>query len=210
MSRTRVKICGITNSHDAEIAVDSGADAIGMVFYPDSPRNISLSQAREIVSRVPPFVTTVGLFVNSSAQQINRVINAVSLDLLQFHGDEDEEFCSHFQRPYLKVVRVQANTDLHRLCQQYASARGLLVDSYKPGIPGGTGETFDWSMIPRDLPLPLVLAGGLNAGNVESALARVQPYAVDVSSGVESSPGVKDVEKISGFMRAVANFSARN
>jgi len=207
MSRTRVKICGITNLHDAEIAVDAGADAVGMVFYPQSPRNISTSDAREIVDRMPPFVTTVGLFVNSSAQQVKEVLSVVSLDLLQFHGDEDEEFCMHFQRPYIKAVRVQGDTDLHRFCQQYASARGLLVDSYKPGIPGGTGETFDWAMIPRDLPLPLVLAGGLNAENINAALAMVKPWAVDVSSGVESSPGVKDSVKIAGFMRAVAKSS---
>ena len=207
MSRTRVKICGITNLHDAEIAVDAGTDAIGMVFYPQSPRSISTSDAREIVDRMPPFVTTVGLFVNSSAQQVNEVLSAASLDLLQFHGDEDEEFCKHFKRPYIKAVRVQADTDLHRLCQQYASAKGLLVDSYKPGIPGGTGETFDWAMIPRDLPLPLVLAGGLNAENVNAALVSVKPWAVDVSSGVELSPGVKDSAKISEFMHAVANCS---
>ena len=207
MSRTRVKICGITNLHDAEIAMDAGTDAIGMVFYPQSPRNISPSEARDIVDRMPPFVTSVGLFVNSSAQQVYEVLSAVSLDLLQFHGDEDEEFCKHFKRPYIKAVRVQADTDLHRLCQQYASAKGLLVDSYKPGIPGGTGETFDWAMIPRDLPLPLVLAGGLNAENVNAAVVSVKPWAVDVSSGVELSPGVKDSAKIAEFMRAAANCS---
>ena len=207
MSRTRVKICGITNLHDAEIAVDAGTDAIGMVFYPQSPRSISTSDAREIVDSMPPFVTTVGLFVNSSAQQVKEVLSVVTLDLLQFHGDEDEEFCKHFKRPYIKAVRVQADTDLHRLCQQYASAKGLLVDSYKPGIPGGTGETFDWAMIPRDLPLPLVLAGGLNAENVNAAVVSVKPWAVDVGSGVELSPGFKDSAKIAGFMRAVANSS---
>lgn len=207
MSRTRVKICGITNLQDAEIAVDAGTDAIGMVFYPQSPRNISTSDARGIVDRMPPFITTVGLFVNSSAEQVNEVLSAASLDLLQFHGDEDEEFCNYFQRPYIKAVRMQADTDLHRLCQHYASARGLLVDSYTPGIPGGTGETFDWAMIPRDLPLPLVLAGGLNAENVHAALDTVKPWAVDVSSGVELSAGVKDSAKIAEFMRAVANCS---
>ena len=203
MKRTRVKVCGITSPADAGLAITAGADAIGMVFYTKSPRHISISTAREISSAMPPFVSTVGLFVNSSQQDVSTVLADVPLGLLQFHGDEDESFCSSFNRPYIKAVRVKPETNLMQLCSQYASASGILLDSYKKGIPGGTGEIFDWNMIPGDLPLPVVLAGGLDASNVAAAVSIVQPWAVDVSSGVEILPGKKDKQKIEQFIQAV-------
>ena len=203
MTRTRVKVCGITSPADAGLATTAGADAIGMVFYTKSPRHISISAAKEITSVMPPFTSTVGLFVNSSQQDVSTVLADVPLDLLQFHGDEDESFCSSFNRPYIKAVRVKPETNLMQLCSQYPSARGILLDSYKKGIPGGTGEIFDWNMIPADLPLPIVLAGGLDASNVAAAVSIVQPWAVDVSSGVEISPGNKDRQKIEQFIQAV-------
>jgi phosphoribosylanthranilate isomerase len=203
MTRTRVKVCGICTADDADAAVSAGADAIGMVFYPKSPRHVSISAAREIASSIPPFVTTVGLFVNSSSEAINDVLSEVQLGLLQFHGNEDEVFCKSFNLPYIKALRVKAETDLYQQCEQYASARGVLLDSYKKGMPGGTGEIFDWDVIPDDLSLPVILAGGLNANNVAQAISTVNPWAVDVSSGVEESPGKKDQQKILQFFNAV-------
>ena len=203
MTRTRVKVCGICTADDADAAVSAGADAIGMVFYPKSPRHVSISAAREIASSISPFVTTVGLFVNSSSEAINDVLSEVQLGLLQFHGNEDEVFCKSFNLPYIKALRVKAETDLYKQCEQYASARGILLDSYKKGTPGGTGEIFDWDVIPGDLSLPVILAGGLNANNVAQAISTVNPWAVDVSSGVEESPGKKDQQKILQFFNAV-------
>lgn len=203
MTRTRVKVCGICTADDADAAVSAGADAIGMVFYPKSPRHVSISAAREIASSIPPFVTTVGLFVNSSSEAINDVLSEVQLGLLQFHGNEDEVFCKSFNLPYIKALRVKAETDLYQQCEQYASARGVLLDSYKKGMPGGTGEIFDWDVVPDDLSLPVILAGGLNANNVAQAISTVNPWAVDVSSGVEESPGKKDQQKILQFFNAV-------
>ncbi|MEA1890034.1 MAG: phosphoribosylanthranilate isomerase [Pseudomonadota bacterium] len=205
MNNTRIKICGICNVDDAQKACIAGATAVGMVFYAKSPRNVTVASAREIVSSLPPFISSVGLFVNSSQQEVNQVLSRVQLDLLQFHGDEDEAFCNSFDRPYIKVTRVKNDTDLVRVCEQYASARGLLLDSYKMGTPGGTGEAFDWGLIPDDLSLPVILAGGLNPENVAEAISRVRPWAVDVSSGVEKSPGKKDQEKMVQFIRAVEN-----
>ena len=203
MNKTRIKVCGICTVADANKACIAGADAIGMVFYADSPRNVTIASAMEIVSSLPPFICAVGLFVNSSQQEVNQVLSSVQLDLLQFHGDEDEVFCNSFDRPYIKVVRIKSDTDLVSLCQQYASARGILLDSYKKGTPGGTGEAFDWELIPNDLSLPVILAGGLNPENVAQAVSSVKPWAVDVSSGVEESPGKKDQKKIVQFIRAV-------
>lgn len=203
MTRTRVKVCGLCTLADAKHAIIAGADAIGMVFYSKSPRYISIADAQEIVSRIPPFASTVGLFVNSRFETVRNILSEVPLDLLQFHGDEDEVFCNSFNRPYIKAVRVKADTDLLHICHQYPSARGILLDSYKKGTPGGTGETFDWGMIPRRLPLPVVLAGGLDANIVAEAVSAVHPWAVDVSSGVELSPGIKDRQKVEQFIRAV-------
>jgi len=203
MTRTRIKVCGICSSADAEHAIAAGADAIGLVFYSQSARYIPVSTARDIANHIPPFASTVGLFVNSDHQEVCNVLSEVPLDLLQFHGDEDEEFCNSFSRPYIKAVRVKEDTDLLQVCRQYESARGILLDSFKKGVRGGTGETFDWGLIPESLPLPVVLAGGLDASNVAMAVSRVHPWAVDVSSGVEHSPGKKDNQKIVHFIKAV-------
>lgn len=207
MSRIRIKVCGICTVGDAAAAVHAGADAIGMVFYPESPRFLSISQARDITSRMPPFVSAVGLFVNSSYQEVCAVLSETKLELLQFHGDEDEDFCKSFDLPYIKALRVKAGLDLYQQCRKFESARGILLDSYKKGIRGGTGETFDWHLIPHDLPLPVVLAGGLDSNNVKQAIHTVKPWAVDVSSGVEDSPGKKDQEKIVQFINEAGSLS---
>ena len=203
MAPTRVKICGITSPEDARGAADAGADAIGLVFYAGSPRAVNLDQAAEIVEAVPPFVTVVGLFVDEPAGEIERILSGVNLDMLQFHGDEDAAFCAGFQRPWLKAVRVQPGADVAGACSAYPGARGMLLDSWQEGVPGGTGQTFDWRLAPRAASLPIILAGGLNAANVAEAISQVNPVAVDVSGGVETAPGVKDVDMISEFVTAV-------
>lgn len=203
MARTRIKICGITRPEDARVAVQSGADALGLVFYPKSPRAVSLAQAAEIAAAVPAFVTLVALFVDETAERVSRVLESVPIDTLQFHGDEDEAFCAQFARPWIKALRVRPDTDLVASCQRYASARGILLDAWQEGVPGGTGKTFDWSLISSGLPLPLLLAGGLNPANVGSAIEAARPFAVDVSGGVEAKPGIKDPEKIRQFIAAV-------
>jgi len=201
--RTRVKICGITRPEDALAAVRQGADAIGLVFYPPSPRAVTPQQAAAIANSMPPFVTVVGLFVNADRETIADVLARVRLDLLQFHGDESPEQCGGHGRPYIKAVRMRDEVDLPRLKEQYAGAAGLLLDTYRKGRPGGTGEAFQWERIPRKLAGSIVLAGGLNADNVEQAVRQVGPYAVDVSGGVEGAKGIKDVSKIEAFMRGV-------
>ncbi|MCU7799344.1 MAG: phosphoribosylanthranilate isomerase [gamma proteobacterium symbiont of Lucinoma myriamae] len=200
---SRVKICGITNSEDAKFACDSGADAIGLVFYPPSPRCVSIKKALEVVNSLPPFITSVALFVNAQRQEIERVLDEVAIDLIQFHGDETEEFCASFKRPYIKAVRMKEGLDLYKVQNDYASARGLLLDTYKKGIPGGTGEAFNWDKVPHDLSLPVILAGGLVPENITQAIQQVKPYAVDVSGGVEASKGKKDRKKIIRFMESV-------
>ena len=202
---TRVKICGITRVEDALTAAQSGADAIGLVFYPGSPRHVSVSQAAMIMRALPPFITSVGLFVNAEAQAINAILQDLPLALLQFHGDESASFCRQFKRPYLKAVRVQPSLDLLQYAADYPDAQGLLLDTYVDGIAGGTGQTFDWDLIPAGLPLPVVLSGGLNPNNVAAAIKHVKPWAVDVSSGVEAAKGIKDAAKIAAFMRGVNN-----
>lgn len=198
----RIKICGITRVEDALAAAYAGADAIGLVFYSKSPRAVSVRQARTIVAELPPFVTTVGLLVNSSPCEINEILDAVPLDMLQFHGDETAEQCSGFHRPYLKALRVRAGDDIAALVAGYPEAAGILLDTYVAGVPGGTGKAFDWSLVPAGLPRPIVLAGGLTCANVRSAIDQVRPYAVDVSGGVEVAKGIKDAAKISAFIRA--------
>lgn len=197
---SKVKICGITNSDDAKLACDYGADAIGLVFYPPSPRHVSMQQAAEVMSTLPPFTTSVALFVNAERNEIETVIDQLAIDLLQFHGDEAESFCSSFKRPYIKAVRMKPGLDLYSVQQDYASARGLLLDTYRKGIPGGTGETFNWDKVPQDLNLPVILAGGLQSDNIAQAIKQVKPYAVDVSGGVEAFKGKKDRDKIIRFM----------
>ena len=201
--RTRAKICGITRPQDGVIAAANGADAIGLVFYDKSPRVVDVVQAREVIAALPPFVTSVGLFVNAEVAEVERILAEVQLDLLQFHGDETPEYCRQFARPYLKAVRMAEGVDLEFVAQQYAGAKGLLVDSYQQGVPGGTGHTFDWARIPHGMKMPIILAGGLGPDNIEQAVRQVRPFAVDVSSGVEAAKGIKDADKIAAFMRGV-------
>ena len=203
MSAVRSKICGITRIEDALAAAEAGADAIGLVFYAKSPRAVTAEQARAIVRALPPFVTTVGLFVNASRCELNEILEVVPLDLLQFHGDETPADCEGYHRPYIKAVRVRPGEDLEAICKQYSGASGILLDTFVAGVPGGTGEAFDWSLVPARLSKPVILAGGLSAANVAQAIAQVQPYAVDVSGGVEAAKGIKDAEKIEAFMQAV-------
>jgi phosphoribosylanthranilate isomerase len=203
MAYTRIKICGITRPEHAHAAAEAGADAIGLVFYPPSPRAVGLDQAAGILAAVPPFVTTVALFVNATAGDVERVLEALPIDQLQFHGDESAAYCRQFHRPWFKAIRVRPGIDAQAASADYAGARAILLDAYRPGVPGGTGSAFDWSLVPASLPLPLVLAGGLTAATVAGAIAAVQPAAVDVSGGVESAPGIKQPEKIEAFVQAV-------
>ncbi|WP_137817959.1 phosphoribosylanthranilate isomerase [Pseudomonas sp. 2FG] len=203
MSAVRSKICGITRIEDALVAAEAGADAIGLVFYAKSPRAVSVQQARAIIAALPPFVTTVGLFVNASRCELNEILDAVPLDLLQFHGDETAADCAGYHRPYIKALRVKPGDDIAAQAAQYSQASGILLDTYVAGVPGGTGAAFDWSLVPHDLSKPIILAGGLCAENVRAAIRQVRPYAVDVSGGVEASKGIKDAEKIRAFIREV-------
>ncbi len=201
--RTRVKICGITRPEDALAAVKHGADAIGLVFYAPSPRNVSIEQAEQIVAALPPYVSAVGLFVNAAPMEIESVLKRVRLDCLQFHGDETPTECAQINMPYYKAVRVKTDTNLLQYEADYHQAKALLLDAYSEQAFGGTGQVFDWHLIPKNLSLPVVLAGGLTAENVANAIMQVKPYAVDVSGGVEMSKGIKDEAKIASFMREV-------
>ncbi|MDT8310639.1 MAG: phosphoribosylanthranilate isomerase [Methylophaga sp.] len=202
--RTRVKICGITRRQDAEIAIEIGVDALGLVFYAPSPRAVTLAQAAEICRGLPPFVSLVGLFVNAEAADIKATLEQVPLDLLQFHGDESAQYCQQFAKPYMKAVRMQQSEDLQRAVKTYQQANAILLDSFQTGVPGGTGQTFDWSMITA-IDKPLILAGGLTAENVAAAIRQIRPYGVDVSGGVEAAKGIKSNEKIRAFMQEVTN-----
>ncbi|MFV5214189.1 phosphoribosylanthranilate isomerase [Azonexus caeni] len=200
--KTRIKICGLTREADVDAAVAAGADAIGFVFYPPSPRYVTPERAAELACRVPPFVDVVGLFVNATADDVATTSATVPLNLLQFHGDETPEFCRSFARPWLRAARVRPGLDLVEFARSYSNARGLLLDAFVEGYGGG-GHVFDWMLIPPDLPGYLVLSGGLHAGNVGDAIRRVRPVAVDVSSGVEAGKGIKDHDKIAAFVAAV-------
>lgn len=202
-NRTRVKICGITSVKDAISAVNAGADAIGLVFYATSPRFISIEQAQQIVAAVPPFVAVVALFVNALPTKIKTVLAQVRIDIVQFHGDETPSDCEQIKLPYYKAIRVKADTNLLQYEVEFSSAKALLLDTYSDAAFGGTGQVFDWGLIPRSLTKPVILAGGLTAENVALGIKQVRPYAVDVSGGVEQSKGVKDVAKIAAFMHAV-------
>jgi len=208
--RTRIKICGITSVEDALAAAQLGADAIGLVFYPPSPRYVEVEQAAEIAAALPPFVTTVGLFVNADEQTISEVVSRVRIDLIQFHGNECKDYCGLHQRPYLKAVRMSDEVDLDKQMTDYAQARALLLDTYKAGVPGGTGEQFNWDRVPAHLADKIILAGGLTPENVKDAIAQVHPYAVDVSGGVESAPGKKDKEKMARLIEAVRTQESRS
>ncbi len=204
ISTARVKICGITSIDDAQAATVAGANAIGLVFYANSSRCVTVAQAADIARAVGPFVTTVGLFVDAAREEIEAVLQAVPLQLLQFHGQETPAFCASFNRPFIKAIRMADGVDVLTADREYAAAGalGLLLDSYSPAAAGGTGETFGWERIPATLQLPLILAGGLSPENVAAAIAQVKPYAVDVSSGVETAPGRKDSARMAAFVRA--------
>jgi phosphoribosylanthranilate isomerase len=205
--RTRIKICGITRVEDAKAAVEAGCDAIGLVFYAPSPRFVSLERAAEIAASIPPFVSIVGLFVDAEQSYIQQVLQHVRLDLLQFHGDESAQACQQYGVPYMKAIRVQSDTNLLQYAKQFEQAKALLLDAFIEGVPGGTGQQFDWNLIPKALPIPVVLAGGLTPENVSAAIEQVNPYAVDVSGGVEIKKGIKDAAKIAAFMRGVSHAS---
>ena len=203
MNRTRVKFCGITRVEDARAASALGADAIGLNFYPPSPRAIDVARARAVAAVVSPFVTTVGLFVNPEPEAVRGVLEAIPLNVLQFHGDESREFCESFGRPYIKAIRVKRETELSRTVTDYPSAGALLLDAFDPKLFGGSGRVFDWTLVPAELDRPVILAGGLTADNVAEAIRAVRPAAVDVSGGVESAPGIKDAQMMAAFIREV-------
>jgi len=205
--RTRIKICGITRAQDGIAAAQSGADAIGLVFYPPSPRFLNVERAREIRDALPPFVQTVALFVNPDAAQVAQVIGRVQPALLQFHGEETPAFCAQFGLPYVKACRVAPGVDLLKYLLAFPSASGWLLDAHVEEY-GGVGASFDWSLVPEKLERPLVLSGGLTRENVAKAVRRVRPWAVDVSSGVESAKGIKDAAKIAAFIAEVRNADA--
>ncbi len=203
--RVRIKICGITNPDDAAIAVAGGADAIGLVFYEQSARYVTIEQARKITDNLPPFISRVALFVNASADYIHDVIGNVGIDILQFHGDESDADCSRYEKSYIKAIRMRKNVDLVLECERYKGTSALLLDSFDESQYGGTGRTFNWSVVPGDIAKPVILAGGLTADNVKEAINRVHPYAVDVNGGVEISKGKKDADKIYAFTDEVLN-----
>jgi phosphoribosylanthranilate isomerase len=195
----RVKICGLTREQDVRFAVAAGADALGFVFAPGSKRRLTLHQAAELVQRVPPFVTRVGLFLDQEASAVRAILDRVPLNLLQFHGREDGAYCGQFGRPYIKAVSMESPGAVQQAGLDYADAAGLLLDSHAPGGLGGTGETFDWRRVEPGR-LPLILAGGLTPDNVAEAIRRVRPWAVDVSSGVETAPGIKSDDAVRKFI----------
>lgn len=201
--RTRIKICGLRDPAHARVAANAGADAIGLVFYGKSPRYVQVHEAQAVVAALPPYVMAVGLFVDATQAEIGEVLAGVRLDLLQFQGDEPAEFCERFGIPYVRAVRMAPGVDLVEYARRFAGARALLLDAHVPGEAGGTGAAFDWTRIPRDLPIPVILSGGLTPGNVARAVREVKPWAVDVSSGVESTRGTKDPAKIVEFIRSV-------
>jgi len=201
--RTRVKICGVTRAEDAQAAAAAGADAIGLVFYQPSPRNVTLERARDIAMQTPPFVATVAVFVNPSREAVEEVIHECGVTLLQFHGEESPEFCAGFSHPYIKAARIRPGLDLIKYLSPYATARAWMLDAFHDDLWGGTGGAFDWSIVPEHMARPIILSGGLTAENVADAIRRVRPYAVDVSTGVEASKGIKDAAKIAAFIGAV-------
>ena len=198
---TKVKICGFTEPNNARDAALAGVDAIGLVFYDKSPRNVDIHSAQKIIEALPPFINRVGLFVNANPSFIDEILCEVPLDTLQFHGDESVLDCAQYQMPFIKSLRVKPDTNVKEIAENFSSASALLLDSFSPSSYGGTGESFDWSLARVKISLPIILAGGLTADNVADAIKQVNPYAVDASSGVESAPGVKDIDKIEAFIR---------
>ncbi|HZZ93215.1 MAG TPA: phosphoribosylanthranilate isomerase [Usitatibacter sp.] len=210
MNRTRVKICGIRDAAHAKVATDAGADAIGLVFHKPSPRFLTAAEAGKIARTLPPFVSAVGLFVNLPAGEVRAILEEAPLDLLQFHGDETPEYCAQFGIPFIRVAKVGRGVDLLEYAGRFSRAKALILDADVPGEAGGTGRAFEWSAVPRNLPIPLILSGGLTSGNVGRAVREVKPWAVDVSSGVESARGVKDPAKIVEFIRSVRSEDAKS
>ncbi|MBE9609625.1 phosphoribosylanthranilate isomerase [Chitinilyticum piscinae] len=212
--RPRIKVCGLRDGATARATAELGADAIGLVFYPPSPRHVDLAQAREVVAALPAFVMSVGLFVDAEAGFVRDMAAQVPLDLLQFHGEESPQYCAQFGRPFIKAIRVKPGLDLLEYALSFAATgglcRGLLVDAFVDGVPGGTGASFDWSLLPDSLPLPLILSGGLHPENVAEAVRQVAPWSVDVSSGVESSKGIKDLGRVAAFIQAVQSAATRD
>ncbi len=203
--RTRIKICGLTRVEDALFAADLGVDALGLVFYPGSPRCVDMAVARQIIEHLPPFVSTVGLFVDPQAEDVIRILGQIPLSLLQFHGHEEDAFCRGFGLPFIKALQVRNRQDLMQRIQAYPHAQGLLLDTWHPDLLGGTGQTYDWSLFPARADKPLVLAGGLRPDNVTAAIRQTRPWAVDVSGGVESAPGLKDPLLMRDFVEGVRN-----
>ena len=201
--RTRVKICGLTRVQDAVFAERLGVDALGLVFYPPSPRNVEIEQAAEIVKALPAFISVVALFVDENEQRIRDVLDCVSIDVIQFHGGETAEYCRLFNRPYVKAIQMRGNIDIQSLADEFHDTSGLLLDAYHPAVKGGSGHRFDWDLIPEECSLPIILAGGLEPENVKQAVQSVRPYAVDVSSGVEAEKGIKDAKKMASFVNEV-------
>jgi len=204
--KIRVKICGITSIDDAQEVCSAGVDAIGLVFYEKSPRNVSTQQAAKICASLPPFVSSVGLFLDASAKFVNSVLASVPIDLLQFHGSESPEYCASFNHPYIKVIGMKDVSSLemfHAVARQYPDAKGFLVDSHAAGKAGGTGKTFEWKTVPLEYDKPIILAGGLNPENIADAICQAPVYGYDLSSGVESKPGIKDRQKIIHLMNEV-------
>ena len=203
--RTKIKICGITNSKNALDAVDLGVDALGFVFFGESPRYIEPKKARKIINLLPSFVLRVGLFVNASKEEVLSAISDSSVNVLQFHGDEDEQFCNQFNLPYIKAISFQNGVNLLEYCKLFTSSSAILIDTYSENMRGGTGKTFNWDLLPKELPLPLIVAGGLDSGNVSSLINSINPYGVDVSGGVESDKGIKDYTMMKNFVLGVHN-----
>ena len=203
--RTKIKICGITNSKNALDAVDLGVDALGFVFFGESPRYIEPKKARKIINLLPLFVLRVGLFVNASKEEVLSAISDSSVNVLQFHGDEDEQFCNQFNLPYIKATSFQDGVNLLEYCKLFTSSSAILIDTYSENMRGGTGKTFNWDLLPKELPLPLIVAGGLDSGNVSSLINSINPYGVDVSGGVESNKGIKDYTMMKNFVLGVHN-----
>lgn len=207
MNRIRIKICGITRAEDRDAAIAAGADALGFVFYPPSPRYVAPEKAAQLVSSIPAFVSRVGLFVNAEPAAVRSVLAEVALNVLQFHGDEDAAYCRQFGRPWIKAARVRPGLDLLEYARAFEGACGFLLDAFVDGYGGG-GKEFDWSLIPPSLPLPVILSGGLQVSNIQQAVRVIRPWAVDVSSGVEVAKGIKDAEKIAQFIAGVRNADA--
>jgi phosphoribosylanthranilate isomerase len=203
--RTKIKICGITKLSNALEAVKLGVDALGFVFFSDSPRYIEPKKAREIIDQMPSFISRVGLFVNASKEEVLLAISESRINILQFHGDEDEDFCNQFNLPYIKAISFKDGINLLEYCQLYASSSAILIDTYSQKMRGGTGKTFNWDLIPKQLPLPIIIAGGLDSKNVSSLINSVNPYGVDVSGGVELDKGIKDHNMMKNFVLGVNN-----